>query len=301
MKRYTKRNKKYMKKYTKRKKGHTKRFTKRNKRQIQRHKKYTKKNKVKVGGKLNEKIIQYLDGIRGNRGAAVQTRSGDTTGSAQRFKLNGAEVNCFEQSGAYLLANKIVYIEKEVRKIVDDNDLPMEGRSETPYVGHGAFGMVFKITVGAPNKDENMFAIKIIDNVNSVQLITEFEFQLKAAEIAPQVYDYFLYKCEDGKTRGFIIMQYLKGYIPGYKMNELLQKDLELYQKSGMEKAGESLYRDRIRKINALLAGVNGKLEELNIDLPDFERNFMLKMDLTDIKALDYGLAQHRRLTEEKP
>ena len=90
----------------------------------------------------------------------------------------------------------------------------------------------------------------------------------------------------------FAVMQELSTDKTPEEVIELLQKQLQAYQISGMISTGEAIYQQHLKNINALLDKIDNKLKKLKIDLPDFQTNFMIKLDLSDLKALDYGLAK---------
>ena len=158
---------------------------------------------------------------------------------------NGREIDCTSRTGALLLANQLIEQEKKVRQGFQ-SELPR--RETLGYAGEGMFGIVFIKRVGRGGMSENLFACKIIESDDLQQkLANEVGYQRLAAQhkIAPLIYDYYLYKCEDGKTRGVIIMQFLNNYVKGYEFEPMIEKTYprHLYQASGFTWPGAAIIR----------------------------------------------------------
>ena len=213
---------------------------------------------------------------------------------------NGKEIDCKSVSGAMLLAKQLIYNEKLFRE-GDPNKLPaieLPRRETFGYVGHGAFGIVFVKRVGRPGKSENLFACKIIESEDiDTKLYNEVYYQKLAAKenIAPLVYDYYLYKCDDGKSRGVIIMEYLNNYIKGYEFNAKYEELDKYYKSHNSQSPVPTIFRAVSKNLNLL----ESKLKELKINLPDFQTNFMINTQTYDVKAVDFGMAQPIQETME--
>ena len=216
------------------------------------------------------------------------TKIFDTNQSKGKYK--GAQIDCTEDSGASLLAKQLIIEEKKFRQ---GEPIQLPRRETLGYIGHGAFGIVFVKRVGRAGKSENLFACKIIESDDlEKELNNEVYYQKIAAQhnIAPLVYDYYLYNCEDGKTRGVIIMQFLDNYIKGYEFQSFIETTFkrQFYETSRIPWPGTSILQTAESNLNLL----NEKLEQLKIFLPDFQTNFMINKFTYDVKAVDFGMAR---------
>ncbi len=256
-------------------------------------KKRNKKSQKKRETKRNKKSRKFLKKKRG--GYSIDN---DPSGLIELYLssigngvgLNGAEVDCSVVSGPSLLSKQIVANEKVLR--ASNDPAPPMTRSKPGYIGHGAFGMVFSRMAGRRGIPENTFAIKIIQDQNvKSSLENEVNYQKIAAAhgIAPKVYDYFIYNCEDGVSRGIIIMEFLSGYKNGYEIyQELSEKRDQANEVS--PGFGNAIYNPKLLKLNNNIRNVENVLKSLNIYLPDFQTNVMANNN-QEVKALDFGMA----------
>ena len=252
----------------------------------------------KVGGaestKLNDPnglIEEYLSGIRG------------WSEGVKPYLLNGNYLDCTEKSGPLLLCKQLINDEKFLRANVDP--APPMTRSTAGYVGHGAFGMVFSMRVGRVGIQKNIFAVKLMEGdfvKDAIKNEVFYQKKAAAAGIAPEVYDYFLYNCEDGVLRGIIIMEFLSGYKNGYEISNEIQESIAQYDKTVGPGVGNRIYDKKNAEINKNYNALRDKLAELNIMLPDFQTNFMINNN-NEIKAVDFGMAQPtvESMAEETP
>ena len=182
-------------------------------------------------------------------------------------KKNGALLDCTKNSRdgtnelCFLLSNAV-----ESKK-----------RSMPRYVGHGAFGTVYIIKVG-----RSEIALKHVEIYSPEKFQEEIDYQREVASagIAPQIYDYFYCTC-NGKLYGTILMEYLKGYMREYKLYEFIEKS-----QLPLEYINQ-IMRPVIQKTIDI---INIIVDHFHLKIGDFQ--IMIKNDLSDVKVIDFGLAE---------
>ena len=169
---------------------------------------------------------------------------------------------------------------------LQENDLfipPDEWVAENiSYLDRGYFGLVFVRKLG-----RQKLAIKVMKINYEEDFVKEVTNQQQCQQISPKIYDYYMCRCQDSII-GIIVMDYLEGYVPDYKIGPILE---EQYKWCLANPDFMCIFKNGLK---TLRKNINSTIDTLvndnNINIADFQT--MINPNTFDVKVIDLGMSE---------